>query len=141
MASAAGRASGLPTITYNAAGLHKKTLARNKVSPAIPEPDNIHAYRVKDEILTGVHEPGWKTNLSLAGLGLLKGGPVGTLAGIGGGLLLGKLMPQIAGTPHELPGRGSPINRHGMEQALWGLEQQIAADQAHLSAATGICCS
>ena len=141
MASAAARASGLSAITYNAAGLHDNTLKRNNISPVIPDPDNILAYRVKDELLTGFHEPGWKTMTSMAGVGLLKGGPIGALAGLGGGLLLGKLMPDVAGTPHEISGEGNPYTRHGIDQVLWGIEQQNEEDEATLCAATGVCCA
>ncbi len=57
MGSAAAKVSGMPAITYNAAGLHENTLTRYGVPKAIQAPDDIiKGYRAEGDILTYVQE-------------------------------------------------------------------------------------
>ena len=154
LASAASRASGLPATTFNAAGLHSATVERYGGTVHVPAVENIDAYRVNGEIVTGAQEQSIGGTLATAGGGALAGGviggivggPVGMAAGakLGGWIAgLGKiglaaLMPDAAGTPIQLPDHGgNPIDRHGIDQVIEGLEQQKAEDQSTIAGATG----
>lgn len=141
LASAASRASGLPATTFNAAGLHPETVARYGGSPRVPVPENIQAFRVAGEVLSGVQEQGLAGTLLGAGVGALLGGPLGAAAGALAKMGLAAIMPDAVGTPHELPGHGvNPVDRHGMDQVIEGLEAQKGEDQESLAKATGKTC-
>lgn len=60
LASAAQGGSGSPTTTFNAAGLHPRTVARYSKVPdrQRAEPDKILAYQVEGEVLTATQESG-----------------------------------------------------------------------------------
>jgi len=134
LASAASRASGLSADTFNAAGLNSATVARYGGSAHAPAPENIRAFRVQGEVLTGAQEQ------SLGGtvLSILIGGVVGGV----GKVALAAAMPNAAGTPFELPGHGlNPVARHGMDQVIEGIESQKTEDQATLATATGKACA
>ena len=132
MASAASRASGLPANTFNAAGLHPETVARYGGTLHVPARENINAYRVRGEALTGAQEQS-AGGTALAGL---IGGAVGASAKVA----LAAAMPNAAGIPRELPGKGNPVARHGMDQVIDGIEGQKQDDQATLAQATGKSC-
>jgi uncharacterized Zn-binding protein involved in type VI secretion len=135
LASAASTASGHPGWTFNAAGLHPKTVPRYLNSPdARPiDASRIEAYRVENELLTGVQEQGVKGTLGAAAVGLAIGGPVGAAIGALGKLLVSGSMPGAVGSPHTVPGSGDPYSRHGMDQVIDGIEQQKRDDQATLA--------
>lgn len=141
LVSAASRASGLPAITLNSAGLHPNTLERYGGTLHQPEPENIQAYRVAGEILTLLQERRLSSTLAAAGVGAALGGGAGALAGAAGSALLATVMPDAVGTPYRLPGRGiNPIERHSMVQVIEGLEAQKSLDQGILAEATGHHC-
>ncbi len=146
LGSAAARASGKPAITFNAAGLHKNTVTRYGGIPVITDPDNIQAYRVQGEVLTGVQEQnlGGTTMTAGAGgiIGALIGGPAGAIIGasIGAAAKTGVAagMSNAAGIPHTVAGsRFNPVDRHGMVQVIDGIERQKQEDQAILSKQVG----
>jgi hypothetical protein len=139
MASGASSASGSSAWTFNSAGLNGGTVAKYG---GTPQPSNIIAYRVKGEILTAVQEQGIGSTLLPAALGFLVGGPVGALVAGGGKMLLSSLMANAKGTTFDLNGTGlNPIDRHGMDQVIAGIEEQKTEDSATLSKATGKSCS
>lgn len=141
LASAASRASGLPADTFNAAGLHPETVGRYGGTPQTPATENIQAYRVAGEVLTGVQEQGALGTLAGAGIGGLLGGPIGAAAGALAKVGLSATMPDAVGIPHQLPGHGiNPVARHGMDQVIDGIEAQKSEDQAVLAEATGKSC-
>jgi len=138
LASAASRASGMPATTFNAAGLHSKTVARYGGSV---HQTAIQAYRIKGEILTGIQEAGWGGTAMAAGAGFavggIKGAAIGALARLG----LSAVMPDAAGTPYALQGKGkNPVALHGMDQVIDAIEGQKSEDQQILAAATGKTC-
>ncbi len=130
-ASAAAQASGKNATTYNAAGLHKKTVTRygGKVHDT-----DVQAFRVKDELLTGIQEPGWKSLAAGFGVGGVKGA-----AAVAG---LGWLMPNALGTPIEIPKISmNPLKGHYMDDVLASLRQAVDTDEQALAKATGHSCS
>jgi Domain of unknown function (DUF4150) len=140
MASAASRASGTSGWTFNAAGLNSSTVTRYNGTLNTPAVENIMAYRVNGEFLTGIQEQGLKGTLGAAGVGLL-GGPVGALIGAVGKVGLSAMLPNAVGTKFDLGGTGvNPVDRHGMAQVIPGIEAEKQKDQATISAATGKHC-
>ncbi|MBZ0328735.1 type VI secretion system tip protein VgrG [Halomonas sp. ANAO-440] len=141
LASAASRASGLSATTFNAAGLHPKTVERYGGTLHKPAIENIQAFRINGDILTSLQEHGWGSTLAGAGIGSLMGGWKGAAFGALGSNALAVLMPPAVGTPYRLPGRGTnPIERHSMVQVIEGLEAQKAKDQRIIADATGRQC-
>ena len=142
LASAASRASGRDATTFNSAGLHDSTVSRYD---GTPQNSNVNAYRVEDEILTGIQEGGWKSRLGGAAAGALAGGLSGGLAGalrgaIGGyGAVqtLNDLAPDAIGTKYDLEGSGNPGARHGIQQAVDAMENQIKDKEEFLEDALG----
>ena len=132
LASAASRASGLPANTFNAAGLHPQTVARYGGTPRIPARENINAHRIEGDVLTGTQEQGIGATLVAAGLF----GALGAAVKVG----LASVMPDAAGLPLELPGHGTPLDRHGMDQVIEAIEAQKRVDQEVLAQATGKHC-
>jgi hypothetical protein len=127
MASAASNASGMSATTFNSAGLNTGTVPKYGGTSHMT---SINAYRVEGEFLTAVQEG----NPLGRALGL-----VSPLIGLASQLMKGRmaapygLLPDAVGTPHSLPGTGvNPIDRHGMEQVIDGIEAQKAKDQAVL---------
>ncbi|MDH5857378.1 PAAR-like domain-containing protein [Lampropedia aestuarii] len=138
LASAASQASGMPATTFNAAGLHRSTVERYGASV---HPTEIQAYRVDGEILTGVQESGWRGTAAVASAGFAVGGIKGAAVGVLAQWGLSGLMPNAAGTPYPVDGSGiNPIDRHGMDQVIDGIEAQKTADQATIATATGKTC-
>ena len=141
MASAASRVSGLPATTFNSSGLHPNTVTHYGGTPIIPNPENIQAFRVENEILDGVQTQGVKSTLGAAGVGALIGGLPGALIGALGKIALAAKMPDAVGIVRELPGKGlDPIDRHDMRQVIEGIEGQKTEDQAVLAKQTGVQC-
>ena len=141
LASAASRTSGLPATTFNAAGLHPKTVERYGGTLHLPPTENIQAFRINGDILTSLQEHSWGSTLAGAGLGSLVGGGKGAAIGALGSNALAMLMPDAVGTPYRLPGRGTnPIERHSMVQVIEGLEAQKTMDQRVIADATGRQC-
>lgn len=135
MTSAAATAAGLPGYTFNASGLHPETVGRYGGTNTTPSPENIQAYRVEDEMLTGLQEQGWKGTLGAAALGFVFGGPLGAAIAAAAKIGLSAAMPNAIGTPHTLPGSGNPYSRHGVDQAIDGIETQKTEDKAKLQGA------
>lgn len=137
MASATSRASGMPAWTFNSAGLNDATVSRYGRTPVIPARENINAYQVAGEVLTGLQEQGWRGTGAAASAGFaaggIKGAVIGALAKIG----LSAAMPDAVGNRLPLPGSGNPVARHGMDQVIDGIEGQKEADQAVLTEALG----
>jgi hypothetical protein len=140
MASAASRASGTSGWTFNSAGLNSSTVTRYNGTLNTPAVENIMAYRVKGEFLTGIQEQGLKGTLGAAGVGLL-GGPIGAVIGAVSKVGLSAMLPDAVGTKFDLGGTGmNPVDRHGMVQVIPGIEAEKKKDQATISAATGKHC-
>lgn len=135
LASACSRAGNKPGWTFNAAGLHRNTVKRyggNEFEESVAS-ENINAYRVKGEVLTGLQES--PTDVVIGALGVL-GARLGGLAGgvIGAGLGIAiTTLPSAIGKKHELSGgQGSPVNRHFMSQVIPCIEAEKAKDEAIL---------
>lgn len=145
MASAASRASGAPGWTFNSAGLNSNTVTRYGGTNHVPASENINAYQVAGEVLTGLQQQGWKGTLAGAGAGAaagaIFGGPFGALIGAAAGGLaklgLSAAMPDAVGNKFPLDGHGNPVSRHGMDQVIDGIEKQKDEDQAIIRAAGG----
>jgi type VI secretion system secreted protein VgrG len=135
MASAASRASGAPGWTFNSAGLNSATVSRYGGTPITPANENIQAYQVAGEVLTGLQEQGWKGTAAAAGAGFAVGGVKGAVLGALAKLGLSAAMPDAVGNRLPLPGSGNPVARHGMDQVVDGIEAQKEADQAVLTEA------
>ncbi|QNP49092.1 hypothetical protein H9K75_02775 [Diaphorobacter aerolatus] len=56
MASAASRASGRPATTFNSSGLNDGTVAKYGGTVHTPSTENIQAYRIDGDVLTGAQE-------------------------------------------------------------------------------------
>lgn len=136
LASAASRASGAPGWTFNAAGLHPSTVTRYGGTAKAPATENITAYQIARELLTGVQEQGPLATLAAAGVGALFGGLPGAIIGGLAKIGLSALMPDAVGNKFELPGSGHPLKRHGIEQSIDGIEGQKEEDIAILKGAT-----
>lgn len=130
MASAASRASGKPATTFNAAGLHENTVARYGGTVHEPATENIQAYRVNGEVLTGVQEHGVYGTAAAIALGFKVGGPWGAIIAAAAKIALASAMPNAVGTPHVVDGSWDPVQRHFMSQAIAGIEKQKDEDQA-----------
>jgi hypothetical protein len=144
MASAASRASGAPGWTFNSAGLNANTVTRYGGTNHIPASENINAYQVANEVLTGLQQQGWKGTLGTAAAGAAIGafgGPFGAAIGfLAGGLAklgLSAAMPDAVGNKFPLDGHGNPVARHGMDQVIDGIEKQKDEDQAIIRGAGG----
>lgn len=145
LASAASQASGNDATTFNSAGLNSDTVSDYG---GTPQASDVNAYRVEDEILTGIQEGGSKSRgggaLAGAVAGFFVGGPLGALiggaAGYGAVRGLNAAAPDAIGTKYDLPGSGNPGARHGMQQVLDAMEDQIVAKEEFLEDALGIEC-
>ena len=133
MASAASRASGRDAWTFNSAGLHDKTVERYGGTVHEPAVENITAYRVENEALTGLQEQGLKGTATAAGLGFRMGGPWGAVIGAALKIGLSAAMPNALGSKYELPGSWDPAQRHFMSQVIAGIEAQKEEDQKAIS--------
>jgi hypothetical protein len=134
MASAASRASGKPATTFNAAGLHENTVVRYGGTVHVPQTENIQAYRVNGEVLTGVQEHGGFGTAATIAAGFLVGGVWGALIAAAAKIGLASAMPNAVGTPHVVDGSWDPVQRHAMSQAIAGIEKQKDEDQATILA-------
>jgi uncharacterized Zn-binding protein involved in type VI secretion len=130
LASAASRASGKPATTFNAAGLNDQTVARYGGTVHTPDVENITAYRVEGEVLTGAQEQSIVSTVEAAAAGARVGGAVGSALAVMGKMGLSAAMPDAVGTKYDLPGKWDHVTRHMMFQVIAGLESQKAADQA-----------
>lgn len=135
MATGASRASGKPATTFNSAGLHANTVEHYGGSNHEPEVENITAYRVENEVLTGLQEQGFKGTAVAARAGYAVAGPIGALVGALAKVGLSATMPDALGTKYEVPGSWDPLSRHRVGQCIAGIESQKEADQGLLTAA------
>jgi uncharacterized Zn-binding protein involved in type VI secretion len=135
MASAASRASGKPATTFNAAGLHENTVQRYGGTVHVPDPENIQAYRVNGDVLTGAQEHGVFGTAATIAAGFAVGGPWGAAIAAAAKIGLASAMPNAVGTPHVVDGSWDPVQRHFMSQAIAGIEKQKDEDQATILAA------
>ncbi|MEQ9861112.1 PAAR domain-containing protein [Pectobacterium cacticida] len=132
LASAAVGVTGLPGYTFNAAGLHTKTLSRAGGADLAKTSTLIKTQAVDGEVLTLAQTYG-KALIPglLSGAGALIGGVAG--AALGGAVGIAKLLegglPKASGEMMALPAvGGSPIARHGMDQVIAGIESQKKDD-------------
>lgn len=127
LASAASLASGKPAWTFNAAGLKSGTVEKYG-SEVIGSSNNIHAYRVKGELLTKLQE-----GVSMDDI-IEKRGDLSTLIYKEE---LSMLVPDAAGVKHTLPGgTGSALDKHGIGQAIKCIEDQKDDDIAIIRSRT-----
>ncbi|WP_437594697.1 DUF4150 domain-containing protein [Sorangium sp. So ce1000] len=130
LGSAAATAGGSRGWTFNAAGLNSGTVTGYG---GTERPADITAYRVDNEVLTGLQEQGWKGTL----LAYKLGGLWGAAAKVG----LSALMPDAVGTKYDLPASSlDPYHRHLMPDVLKGIEKQKQEDQKKIAAKTGKKC-
>ncbi|EOI3446265.1 PAAR-like domain-containing protein [Cronobacter turicensis] len=140
LASACSRASNKPGWTFNAAGLNSGTVEKyggNVLEKSVTS-ENINAYRVKGEVLTGLQEPGVLGTIGVVGalgaLGAKLGGVFGGIIGAGLGVVIAAL-PAAVGKKHDMAGgQGNPVNRHFMSQVIPCIEAEKAEDEAILMA-------
>ena len=132
MASAASRASGKPAWTYNSAGLHDNTVSHYGGTVHQPDPENISAFRVENEVLTGLQEQGLKGTVVAARAGWAVGGPIGAVLGAAAKIGLSAAMPDAIGTKYDVPGKWEPGTRHMMWQMNAGIEKLKEEDLAIL---------
>lgn len=133
MASAASRASGKSAITFNAAGLNVHTLGRYGSKPVIPMAENIQAFQVAGEVLTGIQEQNLAGELiSIVG-GAILGGKTGAVIGALGKIGISSGTPDAIGDRYSLPGHGGLVDRHGMDHVIEGIERQKDEDKKKIS--------
>jgi hypothetical protein len=137
LASAASQASGKDATTFNSAGLNSGTVSKYGGSP---QDSNVNAYRVENEVLTGVQEQGWKGTAAAASAGFAAGGIKGAILGAIGKVAVSAVAPDAIGNKYDLSGSGNPVTRHGMGVAKDGMEEQIQAKEEFLEDALGIEC-
>ncbi len=101
---------------------------RNRVAET-PDTENIQAYRVKGEALTGVQEHGlsapWRRSPRVS-----RSAPWARSLRQQAKIGLGAAMPNAVGTPHVVDGSWDPVQRHAVSQAIAGIEKQKDEDQA-----------
>ncbi len=109
LASAAQGGSGSPTTTFNAAGLHPRTVARYSRVPdrQRAEPDKILAYQVEGEVLTATQESGVASLFANPAVG------------------------QRVTVPPAKPGV-SADDRHAMDEVIDAIEARKESDEATL---------
>ena len=127
MASAASAVTGDPATTFNAAGLNPITVEQAGAGPAAfsSTGDNVTAYHVAGEILTGLQSHPYAALMSVPFLG-----PVLALAKLFRG---NKMLPPAAGQSVILPAvpppdasafdKVNPVARHGMDWVIRGIEK------------------
>ncbi len=130
LASAATTTAGGTATTFNASGLNSGTVPGYG---GTARPASIDAYRVDNEVLTGMQEQGWKGTAAA----FWAGGIWGAIAKVG----VSAVMPNAAGVPHNIPGTSAdPVSRHLMPDVKNGIEKQKAEDQKKIAEKTGKKC-
>jgi hypothetical protein len=138
MASAASSASGSDGTTFNSAGLNTSTVEKYGGQD---HPTDINAYRVENELLTGIQEQGPKGTLAAASVGQVLGGPTGAALGGLGKILVSAIAPDAVGDKYDIPGTSlDPVNRHLRPDIYYGMEQKLNEAQTILEEATGSHC-
>jgi hypothetical protein len=127
LASAASQGGGKFATTFNAAGLHSRTVPGYGVVRGMP--GYVKAFRIRGELLTAAQEG------SLVGAGIA--GRVGGLWGLAGYGGATWLTPDAIGNKFDLDGWGDPYSKHGMDQVIQGIEQQKTQDQQLIAQQTG----
>ena len=135
MASAASRASGQPATTFNSSGLNDGTVEKYGGTVHIPSTENIQAYRIDGDVLTGAQEQNVGGTLGAMAAGGAVGGAPGAVVGGLGKVGLSAGMPDAVGVPHTLPGTGSPVSRHGIDQSVRALESSSTNSMNQLNSA------
>ena len=138
LASACAHTCGKDAWTFNAAGLHPKTVERYSFKK--PVPAAIRAYRHEGEVLTAAQEPGWAAKFAQVVLPILVLGP--TL-----GSLVSRKLRQIPTAPatqqHDLPSMNdewTALERHGMKETLDSFNLMLREMEAELRQQTGVQC-
>lgn len=132
LASAGVAVTGQPGYTFNSAGLHPNTAARQGGMSNADAAKNITTQTVDGEALQLFQKHGGQA--LGAGVGALGGGLLSGAAGAAAGASLGSLMapeiPNALGENHSLPSveGGGPVDRHGMDQVISGIEHQKEQD-------------
>lgn len=147
-AAAASIVTGAKTYTFNAAGVHPRTISRvseNTLSDAQKKgPDGkplVDAFNFPHDILSNVQD-GVMPALEAGLIGAKN--PVAML--IGGGLLLNQTMPPAAGVRHQVPAQdinGNPISSpwnpfrrmdyHGMSYLIDSMEYEKQTELAAIA--------
>ncbi|AUX71152.1 hypothetical protein EPYR_03823 [Erwinia pyrifoliae DSM 12163] len=121
MASAASVASGKPAWTFNAAGVNAGTVEKYG-GTLVGSARNIQAYRVEGELLTKIQEVNLLEDYKSVN------GDLTLLSAKEG---LSSVIPDAVGMKHTLPGgKGSLLDRHGIDQAIDCIEDQKDEDIA-----------
>ncbi len=125
LASAAQGGSGLTASTYNAAGLHPRTVARYSQDAAhqAAEAAKIKALRVEGEVLTQTQESGALGLLANDAVGIKRKLPAATTA---------SELSRLKSQGKVARDTDLATQRHGMDEVIAALEQQKSADEAAL---------
>ncbi len=134
-AAAASRASGQPATTFNAAGLRDGTVAKYGGTVHVPSTENIDAYRISGDVLTGAQEQNVGGTVGAVAIGGRVAGAPGAVVGGLGKVGLAAAMPVAVGVPHSLPGAGSPIARNGIDQSVSALKNATAESLQKMNSA------
>ncbi|MDO5087911.1 MAG: DUF2974 domain-containing protein [Comamonadaceae bacterium] len=131
LASAAAHASGLPATTFNAAGLHKKTVERyGGLSDVPPESVPIKAWYVDGEILDAAQHQSAKRTAGSFAAGTSAGGPKVGLLAAAGKVLLAEAMPDVVGERMALTGgTKGPIDSHKMDEVQALLVERLRGSE------------
>nr|CBX82460.1 hypothetical protein EAIL5_3640 [Erwinia amylovora ATCC BAA-2158] len=121
MASAASIASGKAAWTFNAAGMNAGTVEKYG-GTLVGSAKNIQAYRVEGELLTKIQEVNLSEDYKSVD---------GNLSLLSAKEGLSATIPDAVGMKHSLPGgKGSLLDRHGIDQAIDCIEGQKDEDIA-----------
>lgn len=135
LSSAASKAGDFPAITFNSAGLHKKTVARYGVPEVMQgSDDNITRYRIDGELLTFLQEDiPLVSRLAPDAIGntthtmpkpkSLTAAAVGTSAALGLGLGAGGALAGFAGVKGK-----EKLDLHGMDMMREAIEERKVSD-------------
>lgn len=124
LASAGVGVTGVKGYTYNSAGLHPNTVSRQGGMTNADAAKLIQTQAVEGEVLTMCQQKGNDALIVGAmGAGTWLAGPLGAAFGY----VAGKNLPQIPQALGEMQRLasiqgGNPIDRHGMEQVIEGIE-------------------
>ena len=132
LTSAGVAVTGQQGYTFNSAGLHASTAARQGGMSNPQASQHIQTQTVEGEMLSMVQQYGG--NILGAATGSLIGGSFGgSLGALAGAAVLGSLIPNppeaLGNTrPLESVEGGDPIKRHSMQQVIAGIEHQKEKD-------------
>jgi hypothetical protein len=121
LASAAAAKYGSPATTFNAAGLHDKTLLRTGI---VPNPDNIDAYYVEGDILSTLQDNSFGMAPKAAGERIpLSPADSITWGDVKAGVIVGALASPVFGVVAAKGARG--VRLHGMDSVEDALAKRM----------------